>query len=76
MGQLCIRLRVLARSDYYEGQDIAQLPVADINAALNAYLGNGSLPGLEMDFGFEVLADCADLRSRFLGKTPWNGKTR
>ncbi len=72
----CIRLRVLGPSDYYKGQNISQVPVAEINAALQAYLGNGLFPGLEMEFGFEVLADCADLASRFLGKTPWNGKTR
>lgn len=72
----CIRLRVLAPSDYYKGQDISQVPIADINAALKKYLANGSFPGLEIDFGFEVLADCADLRSSFLDKETWNGNSR
>lgn len=68
-----IRLRVLGPSSYYSGQIIGTFPTEATNTALRNFIANNSFGNLEMDIGFEVLADGDDWHSRFTGKAAWLG---
>ena len=69
-----IRLRVLARQNYYANQDIAPFSIVAANRALKEYIReNRELGKLKMDIGFEQLADREDVLSAFENKEAWNG---
>ena len=69
-----VRLRVLAPSDYYVGQDIGSFSIDAINCALKDYLQSSGLSNLTMDIGFEQLATGDDAFSQFVGKECWSGE--
>ena len=66
-----IRLRVLSTSSYYAGQSIGSFPIDATNTALKKIIANNGFGNLEMDIGFQVLADHGDWYSCFTGKETW-----
>ena len=73
-----IRLRVLAKADYYENQEVGSVPVETINDALKSFIdSNQILHGkLKMDIGFQVLGKEDDPCAAFLAKKPFSTKER
>lgn len=68
-----IRLRVLADTSYYQGNDGGEVPVDTINQALAAYIeDNGTIYGdLKIDFGFQVLGNADKPCEAFINKEEW-----
>ena len=68
-----IRLRVLARSDYYENQDHESVFVELFNAALAVYIQRNCevFGNLTLNLGFQVLGDKTEAGIAFLNKQDW-----
>lgn len=56
LGASEIRLRVLAAANYYASQDCSEIPVTEINKALEAYICK-HFGNFRMNFGFQVLKE-------------------